>query len=127
MHPLDQFRAFQSLRDSGLGEEEIAARHFVTVAVVKQRLRLAAVSPVLLDVYAAEGMTLEQLMAFSVTTDHARQQEVWEKVSRSGGDTPYQIRRQLIEQTVRVFDRRVQFVGVDAYEAAGGAVLRDLF
>ncbi len=99
----------------------------MTVAVVKQRLRLAAVSPVLLDVYAAEGMTLEQLMAFSVTTDHARQQEVWEKVSRSGGDTPYQIRRQLIEQTVRVFDRRVQFVGVDAYEAAGGAVLRDLF
>ncbi|WP_315783208.1 MULTISPECIES: ParB/RepB/Spo0J family partition protein [unclassified Bradyrhizobium] len=127
LHPLDQFRAFQSLRDSGLGEEEIAARHFVTVAVVKQRLRLAAVSPTLLDVYAADGMTLEQLMAFSVTTDHARQQEVWDKVSRSGGDTPYQIRRQLTEQTVRAFDRRVQFIGLDAYEAAGGVVLRDLF
>ena len=30
LHPLDQFRAFQALRDKGLGEEEIAARFFVT-------------------------------------------------------------------------------------------------
>ncbi|MGJ5182059.1 ParB N-terminal domain-containing protein [Bradyrhizobium oligotrophicum] len=127
LHPLDQFRAFQALRDSGMGEEEIAARHFVTVAVVKQRLRLAAVSPALLDVYAADGMTLEQLMAFTVTADHARQQEVWDKVIHSGSDAPYQIRRQLTEQTVQAFDRRVQFVGLAAYEAAGGVVLRDLF
>src|SRR5438552_16527189 len=30
LHPLDQFRAFQTLLDAGLTEEEIAARHFVT-------------------------------------------------------------------------------------------------
>jgi ParB family chromosome partitioning protein len=42
LHPLDQFRAFQALREKGLGEEEIAARFFVTPAVVKQRLKLAA-------------------------------------------------------------------------------------
>src|SRR5208282_1121499 len=52
LHPLDQFRAFQTLRDKGLGEEEIAARFFVSLAVVKQRLKLAAVSARLLDVYA---------------------------------------------------------------------------
>ena len=50
-----------------MSEEEIAARHFVTPAIVKQRLRLASVSPKLHDVYADDGMTLEQLMAFSVT------------------------------------------------------------
>ncbi|WP_257169696.1 ParB/RepB/Spo0J family partition protein [Bradyrhizobium sp. SRS-191] len=127
LHPLDQFRAFQALRKGGMSEEEIAARHFVAVAVVKQRLRLAAVSPALLDVYAADGMTLEQLMAFTVTADHGRQQEVWDKVSRSGCDEPYQIRRQLTEQTVRASDRRAQFVGLASYEAAGGMVLRDLF
>ncbi|MGJ4950034.1 ParB N-terminal domain-containing protein [Bradyrhizobium sp. HKCCYLS20291] len=127
LHPLDQFRAFQALRDSGLSEEEIAARHFVLVAVVKQRLRLAAVAPALLEVYAADGMTLEQLMAFTVTPDHARQQEVWDKVNRSGCVAPYLIRRQLTEQTVRAFDRRAQFVGLQAYETAGGVVLRDLF
>lgn len=112
---------------AGLPEEEIAARHFVTPAVVKQRLRLASVSPKLHEVYAEDGMTLDQLMAFSVTADQARQEQVWDNVSRSGYDEPYQIRRMLTENTVRASDRRVQFVGLDAYEQAGGGVLRDLF
>src|SRR3979409_1811225 len=69
LHPLDQFRAFQTLREKGLSEEDISARFFVSAAVVKQRLKLAAVSQKLLDVYAEDGMTLEQLMAFTVTND----------------------------------------------------------
>ena len=72
-------------------------------------------------------MTLEQLMAFSVTADHARQEQVWENVSRSGYNEPYQIRRMLTEDTVRASDRRARFVGLNAYEQAGGGVLRDLF
>jgi len=127
LHPLDQFLAFQSLRDGGMSEEEIAARHFVTLAIVKQRLRLASVSPKLHEVYADDGMTLEQLMAFSVTADQARQEQVWDNASRSGNDEPYQIRRMLTENTVRAADRRAQFVGLDAYEQAGGTSLRDLF
>ncbi len=127
LHPLDQFRAFKTLTDAGLTEEDIAARHFVTPGIVKQRLRLASVSPKLHDVYAEDGMTLEQLMAFSVTADHARQEQVWENASRSGHDEPYQLRRALTENTVRASDRRARFVGVDAYEQAGGAVERDLF
>jgi ParB family chromosome partitioning protein len=127
LHPLDQFRAFKILSDAGLSEEDIAARHFVTPAIVKQRLRLASVSPSLHEVYAEDGMTLEQLMAFSVTADHARQEQVWENVSRSGYDEPYQIRRMLTEATVRASDRRARFVGLDAYEQAGGGILRDLF
>ena len=127
LHPLDQFRAFQTLRDLGMSEEDIAARHFVNPAIVKQRLRLASVSPKLHEVYAEDGMTLEQLMAFSVTADHARQEQVWENVSRSGYDEPYQIRRLLTENTVRGSDPRAQFVGLDAYQSAGGGVLRDLF
>ena len=127
LHPLDQFRAFQALRDKGLGEEEIAARFFVSPTVVKQRLRLAAVSEKLLDVYAEDGMTLEQLMAFTVNGDHARQEQVWEGLSRSHNREPYYIRRQLTDGAVRASDRRARFVGVEAYEAAGGIVMRDLF
>ncbi len=76
LHPLDQFRAFKALREQGAGEEEIAARFFVAPAVVKQRLRLASVSDKLLGIYAEDGMTLEQLMAFTVTSDTARQEQV---------------------------------------------------
>ena len=108
-------------------EEDIAAIFFVSVNVVKQRLRLAAVSPTLLDVYADDGMSLEQLMAFSVTAEHTRQEQVWESVNKSGYDEPYQIRRLLTERAVRASDKRARFVGLAAYEAAGGSVLRDLF
>ena len=77
LHPLDQFRAFQrSLREKGRSEEEIAATFFVSVQVVKQRLKLAAVSPNLLDVYAEDGMTLDQLMTFTVNPNHERQEQV---------------------------------------------------
>src|SRR6516225_4744232 len=127
LHPLDQFRAFQTLREQKRSEEDIAAIFFVSVHVVKQRLRLAAVSPKLLDVYADDGISLDQLMAFSVTDDHVRQEQVWENVNRSGYDESYQIRRLLTERAVRASDKRARFVGLAAYEAAGGNILRDLF
>ncbi|MDH8340842.1 hypothetical protein QIH02_27765, partial [Klebsiella pneumoniae] len=56
-----------------------------------------------------------------------RQEQVWESVNKSGYDEPYQIRRLLTERAVRASDKRVRFVGLAAYEAAGGSVLRDLF
>jgi ParB family chromosome partitioning protein len=127
LHPLDQFRAFQALREKGQTEEDIAAAFFIGVKVVKQRLRLAAVSEKLLDIYAEDGMSLDQLMAFTVTSDHARQEEVWAAIQQSYNKEPYLIRRQLTQSTVRASDRRARFVGPEAYEAAGGLILRDLF
>jgi len=127
LHPLDQFRAFQALREKGQSEEDIAAAFFVGVSVVKQRLRLAAVSEKLLDVYAEDGISLDQLMAFTVTNNRARQEQVWETLQRSYSQEPYQIRRMLTERTVRASDKRALFVGLDAYEQAGGIVMRDLF
>ncbi|MFA6031854.1 MAG: ParB N-terminal domain-containing protein [Myxococcota bacterium] len=127
LHPLDQYRAFQDMLDKGMTEEAIAAAFFVPVSVVKQRLRLASVSAALLEVYADDGMTLEQLMAFTVSADHDRQQQVWEAIKDAWSKEPYQIRRMLTEKTVRASDKRAVFVGIDAYEAAGGIVLRDLF
>ena len=126
LHPLDQFRAFLALRERGQSEEEIAANFFVSVAVVRQRLRLASVSPKLLDAYAEDAMTLDQLMAFTVSADHERQEQAWERLQSSYTREPYMIRRVLTESAVRASDKRARFIG-EAYEAAGGAVLRDLF
>ncbi|WP_299739438.1 ParB/RepB/Spo0J family partition protein [uncultured Roseobacter sp.] len=127
LHPLDQFRAFQAMREKGKSEEEIAAAFFVSVGVVKQRLKLAAVSTTLLDAYAEEEMTLDQLMAFTVNPDHERQEQVWEALKQHYNKQPYEIRRMLTEGAVRASDRRAQFVGLDGYIEAGGEVLRDLF
>ena len=73
-------------------------------------------------------MTLDQLMAFTVIArPRAPGAGLGARSSASYNKEPYQIRRMLTEGAVRASDKRAQFVGIDAYEAAGGTVLRDLF
>ena len=127
LHPLDEFRGMQQLVDQGGEIEDIAARFHVTPAVVRQRLKLACVSPVLHEVYAADGMTLERLMAFTVSDDHIRQEQVWALVQTHHNQSAHFIRARLNETTVPARDPRVLFVGIDTYVAAGGCVVRDLF
>jgi ParB family chromosome partitioning protein len=126
MHPADQFEAFKKLADErGFGAEEIAARFGVTPHVVRQRLRLGAVSPKLMQVYRDGDLALEQLMAFAITDDHARQEGVYERLSYNRDAST--IRRMLTETHVAATDRRARFVGIEAYTEAGGSILRDLF
>lgn len=126
MHPADQFEAFKQLADErGLSAEDIAARFGVTPQVVRQRLRLGAVSPKLMQVYREGGLTLEQLMAFGLTEDHARQERVFDSLSYNKDAST--IRRMLTETHVSGRDRRARFVGAEGYEQAGGVIIRDLF
>jgi ParB family chromosome partitioning protein len=126
MHPADEFEAFRKLADErGLGAEEIAARFGVTAHVVRQRLRLGAVSPKLVQLYRDGGLVLEQLMAFAITDDHARQEAVHERLPFDPDAST--IRRLLTETHVAATDRRARFVGLEAYAEAGGTILRDLF
>lgn len=126
MHPADQFEAFRRLAEErGLGAEEIGARFGVTAQVVRQRLRLGAVSPKLMQVYRDGELNLDQLMAFAVAQDHARQEQVFEALSWN--KSPHIIRRMMTEGHVAAGDRRAVFVGAEAYAEAGGVVLRDLF
>lgn len=128
LHPLDEFRGMKVLHDKGEREQAIAAYFRVTPAVVSQRLKLASVSPKLHDVYAAGDMTLDQLMAFTVSDDHKRQEQLWKQLDHSSNRSPAFVRDKLTEDMVPVSDRRVLFVGLDAYLAAGGmAPTRDLF
>src|SRR5271167_1421484 len=62
MHPADQFTAFHALAATGKGVEDIAARFGTSAAIVRQRLKLACVSPTLIDLYRADDMSLDQLM-----------------------------------------------------------------
>lgn len=126
LHPADQFEAFKQLAEEGHGPEAIAARFGVTATVVRQRLKLAAVSPRLVQAYRNGDMTLDQLMAFTISDDHEAQERVW-FVYQFGEKTPHSIRRSLTQTLVDGNDRRARFVGAETYEAAGGTVVRDLF
>jgi ParB family chromosome partitioning protein len=128
MHPADQYEAFAKLHsEDGMSAEDIAARFGVTAAVVRQRLKLGAVSVKLMALYRKGEVNLDQLSAFAITEDHERQERVWSELptfnrSREG------ILRALSEGQVRSDDRRrAVFVGAKAYEEAGGTIIRDLF
>jgi ParB family chromosome partitioning protein len=126
MHPADQFEAFRRLAEErGLSAEEIGARFGVAGQVVRQRLRLGAVNPALMDLYRAGDLNLDQMMAFAVSEDHARQAQVLEQLG--GHRPPYLIRRAMTETNVTATDRRAVFIGAEAYGDAGGSILRDLF
>jgi len=128
MHPADQFEAFARLHQdgAGLGIEDIAARFGVSAHTVRQRLRLAVVSPALVQAYRDGALTLDHLAAFAVTEDQAAQERVHGQL-QDWQRHPDAIRRLLTGGLVPASDRRVAFAGLDAYQAAGGTVQRDLF
>lgn len=127
MHPADQYEAFAKLHnEDGMSAEDIAARFGVTAAVVRQRLKLSAVSPRLMKLYRDGKMSLDQLSAFTITEDHERQERVWHELP-SFNRGREAILRALSEGQVRSDDRRAMFVGASAYEEAGGHIIRDLF
>ena len=127
MHPDDQCEAFRTLiEDKGMGVEDVAARFGVTPAVVTRRLKLASVSPTLRALYRKGTCTLEHMMAFALSDDHAAQEEAWKVLPEWNRDAR-DIRAFLTQEAVAMSDRFAVFVGEDAYVEAGGNVLRDLF
>ena len=127
MHPADQFEAFAALVAEGRPIEDIAADFSVTPLVVQRRLKLANVSPRLMADYRADAVTLDQLMALAITDDHTAQESAfydaltWQR-------HPSNLRERLTEREIDAYRHpMVRFVGLDAYEQAGGGVRRDLF
>ncbi len=128
MHPADQVTAFAALAAAGRSVAAIAARFGASERIVEQRLRLGNAAPELLDAYRADEIDLEALKAFAVTADRARQLAVWEQVSAQGyRPSAWQVKRLLTEERVPGASAIARFVGAQAYEAAGGQIMRDLF
>lgn len=127
MHPADQYEAFAALIEQGHSAPEVAHRFGIEENLVLKRMKLARVAPQLLEEYRNEGITLECLMAYTISDDHRRQLKVFKSLPEWHKDDPDAIRGALTEKMVESSDKLAQFVGLDAYQAAGGAVRADLF
>lgn len=127
MDPADQFQAFRGLFEQCGSIEHVAAIFHVPPLVVERRLKLAAASPKLFELYRNDGMTLEQLMALCVTDDHEQQEKVWNAARNNWQREPHALRSALTSDEIACTAPIVRFVTVKAYEQAGGLVRRDLF
>ena len=127
MHPADEFEAFKTLIDEGKGIEDVALRFGVSPLVVQRRLKLAALSPKLLTLYRDDGINLDQLMSLTLSDDPEVQERTWFE-AQPWNRTPVALRRMLTASDIEAAGNAlVRFVGIEAYEAAGGVVRRDLF
>lgn len=127
MHPADEFEAFAALIDKGDTASQVAERFGVDESHVLKRMKLARVAPQLLQEYRDEGITLESLMAFTVTDDHRRQLKVFKSLQDWQKNDPSEIRAALTEKFIVASSKLALFVGIDAYTAAGGPTRSDLF
>ncbi len=125
MHPGDQFEAFRDLADKGMPATDIAARFGKSDSHVLKILKLARVSPKILKAYRAASITLEDVMAFTVTDDHEAQERVLAAIPP--WHEARDIRAALTENDIAATDKRIKFVTLKAYEKAGGTIKRDLF
>lgn len=125
MHPADQFDAFKQQIDAGKSIEETADAFGVSGTVVKKRMKLAAVAPEIMKAFRKDEIDLNAVAAYTLSDDQERQRAVFKALSR--GAASWQIKKALTEGNIALSDKRVRFVTLEAYEAAGGGVIRDLF
>jgi ParB family transcriptional regulator, chromosome partitioning protein len=119
---------FAALIDEGKTVEDVAARFGITPGIVTRRMKLACVSPVIIEAFRLDEITLDAVMGFSVSDDHAEQDRVYADIFNRGGQfTRHYIVRMLTHQKVGTDDGRSLFIGEAAYLAAGGTISRDLF
>lgn len=126
MHPADQMEAFRKLVEDGLTVAQVAGRFGVSPLTVERRLQLARLAPRFLAMYRADEIEPEQLQALALTEDHQAQEAIWDGLPSYGRDA-WTLRRTLTAQSCSGDSRLARFVGLEAYEARGGAVRRDLF
>lgn len=126
MNPVDEFLAFQKLIEAGKSVEDVAAAFGVTPAVVTRRLKLANVSPRLLADFREGEIELQQLMALAVVDDHAAQEQAFYDAPEYHRQ-PQRLKAMLMTGALAANHPVAAYVTVEAYEAAGGSVKRDLF
>lgn len=127
MHPADTYEAFRHLvEDEGATPESVASRFGYALNTVRGFLKLANVSPRLMKAFRKDDITLEQIKALAITDDHKRQEAAFYN-SPDYRRQPRDLRRLIMEDRITADHKFVRYVGIEAYETAGGQITRDLF
>ncbi|GAW42435.1 Chromosome-partitioning protein Spo0J [Brevundimonas sp. SH203] len=126
-HPADEFLAYNAKFDEGMSAEQIAAAFAVSPKTVTQLLRFRTLSPRVLEAFRSGRFDLDVAYAFTLTTDHDKQHAL---LDAQPGDKPFyahHIKSALTKGAVTANHKWARFIGRDAYAAAGGTFVQDLF
>ncbi|MCZ4307032.1 ParB/Srx family N-terminal domain-containing protein [Zoogloeaceae bacterium G21618-S1] len=127
IHPADEFEAFHRMVvDENRSIEEVASSFGVTPDVVRRRLKLAQVAPAFIDMLRNNEISLELLMALTAVDGHKAQIDLWNSLPAYNRNA-HSIRSIARGDGISGSSRFASFVGLEAYQLAGGAVECDLF
>jgi ParB family chromosome partitioning protein len=134
MHPVDRYEAFAQQVKDGASHEQLQTNYAMTKKQVEQVLALSALSPELRQAWREGKIDAEIAQAFTLAPDHKTQVKTYERLQKDADETDWNDGKIDIGDVIGAFKvnlddcgRLVEFVGVEAYEARGGKVKRDLF
>lgn len=127
MHDADWFAAYMQLNEQGLSAEDIAKKFGHSVADVRKLLKLGGVAPVILAAFRNRELEKSVVMAFTVSDDQEKQAAVFAELKEGYHLSPWAVRSRLLPETMKSTESVALFVGLEAYEQAGGSVASDLF
>ena len=126
MNPADEAAALAALRARGATDRQLADRFGLSPRTVQRRLRIARAAPELLRRCRDGKLQLGVIEAALLEPDHARQVRAVDSVSAMHQQFRADEIRHIIIGDRESADGPIgRFVGLDAYEAAGGTVMRD--
>jgi ParB family chromosome partitioning protein len=124
LHPVDEFEAFSDLAKT-MKPEQIAERFGITKRTVEQRIALGALHPDIREAWRRGDIRDDAAQAFTLATDQDRQLKVFAELKKKHWLYPHHIKSALgVNESAA---KALKVIGIDAYRAAGGAVIEDLF
>ena len=127
MHPVDEYEAFAALIADGTTPANVAERFGVSERTVERRMRLGGLAEEILEALRKDEISLDTAKAFTLTVDTERQLAAYKAARESFSLSAHTIERMLTDEQVNAASPAARYVGLAAYEKAGGNVMRDLF
>ena len=121
-----EIRAYAAMADKHLPPEAIGRAFAVTTRHVKQRLKLANLSEATLNELATGTITLDVAQILTLAPSPEREAQLLANTIENRWGT-HSLRMEIAKNQITATDRRAVFVGLDAYQDAGGVVIEDLF
>ncbi|QOZ25344.1 ParB/RepB/Spo0J family partition protein [Bradyrhizobium sp. CCBAU 51753] len=126
MHPVDEFEAIAKLIDEGKSPEDIKSGYGISLKEITRSLALGKLAPEVREAWREGKISEDVARAFTLETDQKRQAALLVSLKKSHGLTAWGVRTAVLGES-RKIEAMLEFVGMDAYKAAGGATTEDLF
>lgn len=133
MHPVDRYEAIAGMVAAGTDPVDVCQRFVLTDRQFRQITALGRLHEKVRAAWRAGEIDAAAAMAFTLAASPKEQAKVFDKLEKKSHDEgeaaigAYSVREALAGGKQRDAYKLVLFVGVEAYEDAGGKLNRDLF